>query len=244
MWVYIHARTVARVWPRLKRPARDDSRAVQQLLRRAIESKERFSILQVGAFDGVSNDPLHQLIRDYPHVRAVLLEPQPGPYASLETLWRDCDRVTTLRSAIADTCGERPMYVIADNYKSRHPFADQVASFCRSHVELNCSRYMWRPPQDCIAAVSVPTVNFRTLSETYGPFNLVSIDVEGYDGDVLHQMDLDRTRPDIILYEHRCLTRDMKLRAVAVLERAGFAVRQVNKSDSLALAPGLALGDQ
>jgi hypothetical protein len=36
----------------------------------------------------------------------------------------------------------------------------------------------------------------------------------------------------------------MKLRAVAVLERAGFAVRQVNKSDSLALAPGLALGDQ
>ena len=68
MWVYIHARTVPRVWPRLKRPVRDYSRAVEQVLRGAIESRETFSILQVGAYDGISNDPLHELIGACPHV--------------------------------------------------------------------------------------------------------------------------------------------------------------------------------
>jgi FkbM family methyltransferase len=243
MWVYIHARTVARVWPRVKRPVRDCSRAVEQVLRGAIESRESFSILQVGAYDGISNDPLHALIRAYPHVRAVLLEPQPGPYAALEALWRDCSRVTPLRCALADTCGQRPLYVIGDDCKSQHPFADQIASFSRSHVETECSRYIWRPSRDSIASVSVPTVDWRTLAKEHGPFDLVTIDVEGYDGDVLHQMDLSTTRPDIILYEHRHLTRDMRRRAARVLELAGYVVRQVNKADSLAIGPGLVLDD-
>ena len=64
-----------------------------------------------------------------------LLEPQPGPHAALEALWRDRPQVVPLQYALADGCGERPLYVLADACKSLHPFPDQIASFSRSHVE-------------------------------------------------------------------------------------------------------------
>jgi len=242
-WVYIHARTVARLWPRVKRPVRDYSRAVDRALRRAIEPRQSFSILQVGAYDGISNDPVYELIRAYPQVRAVLLEPQPGPHAVLEARWQDCPRVIPLRCALAETCGQRPLYVIADDCKSQHPFADQVASFSRWHVERACSRYIWRPSRHCVASVSVPTVDWRTLVDEHGPFDFVAIDAEGYDGNIIHQMDLGKAPPDFIRYEHYLLSRDMRRRAVCTLERAGYVVRQANKADSLAIGPGLVRDD-
>ena len=131
MWRYVHARTVARVAPRLKRRTPDHSAPFQRYLRRAVESQPEFSILQVGAFDGVSNDPVHDLIRTYPHVRAVLLEPQPAPFTELRRLWKDNPGVLPIQAALAGECGERPLFVIADAFSRLHPFPGQVASFSR-----------------------------------------------------------------------------------------------------------------
>ena len=185
MWRYIHARTVARVRPRLRWPVPDDGPRVDRFIRQTIESRASFSVLQVGAYDGISNDPLVDLIRSYSHIRAVLLEPQPGPHAALEALWRDRPQVVPLQYAFADGCGERPLYVLADACKSLHPFPDQIASFSRSRVEEACSRYVWRPSKDLVTSIFVRTVDWRTLMEQYGPFDFVTIDVEGYDSAVL-----------------------------------------------------------
>lgn len=233
-WRYIHARTVARVWPRLKRPVTDESPAVERFLRETIESHESFSILQVGAYDGVSNDPVHDLLRRYPQVRAVLLEPQPGPYAALDALWTDQSRVVRLRCALAAECGERPLYVVSAAHKRLHPFADQIASFSRSYVEAECSRYVWRPSEDSVASVAVPTIDWRTLARKHGPFDFVTIDAEGFDGEILHLMDFAEAPPAIILYEHRHLTRKMRERCVRRLEQQGYTLTRVNKADTLA----------
>src|SRR5262245_28422050 len=190
MWQYIHARTVGRVVARLRGPVRDRSGDVQQLLRTRIESRPAFSILQVGAYDGVSNDAIHALLGAYDHVRAVLLEPQPGPFASLQERWKGSARVVPIRAALSDATGERPLYVIADAFKHKHPFPDQVSSFYRSRVESACSRYVWRPSAEFIAWIPVPTIDWRTLLGRYGRFDLVAIDAEGYDAEILEQIDL------------------------------------------------------
>src|SRR5215213_2935797 len=102
MWRYIHARTVGRVAARLRPPVPDRTADVQRFLRTAIESRSSYSILQVGAYDGVSNDAVHDLIRQYEHVRAVLLEPQPIPFSSLRTRWDATPRVVAVRAALSD----------------------------------------------------------------------------------------------------------------------------------------------
>ncbi|HUP39048.1 MAG TPA: FkbM family methyltransferase [Vicinamibacterales bacterium] len=234
MWRYIHARTFGRVASRLRGPAPDRTADVQRWLRRTIESRPVFSILQVGAYDGVSNDWVHDLLSDHEHTRAVLLEPQPGPFAKLQQLWEGNCRIVPTRAALSDATGERPLYVIADAFKHRHPFPDQVSSFFRWRVEQACSRYAWRPSANFITSVTVPTIDWRTLVQRYGRFDLVAIDAEGYDAEILHQIDLKASPPDVILYEHVLLPRRVRRRCEQLLTSNGYSVRQVNQNDTLA----------
>jgi FkbM family methyltransferase len=234
MWRYIHARTVVRVVARLRGAVPDRTDELQKFLRTTIESRRAFSILQVGAYDGVSNDSVHDLLRTYEHTRAVLLEPQPGPFAKLEKLWAGTNRITPMCAALSDATGERPLYVIADAYKHTHPFPDQVSSFYRSRVEIACSRYVWRPTQEYIASVMVPTVSWSTLVERHGRFDFVAVDTEGYDAEILHQIDLVESAPDIILYEHRLLNRSLQKQCERLLTSHGYVLTRVNGLDTLA----------
>ena len=238
MWRYIHARTVVRVVARLRGPTPDRTEDVQQFLRTTIEARGSFSILQIGAYDGVSNDAVHTLIGPYDHVRAVLLEPQPGPFSLLQKRWEGSTRVLPIRAALSDSTGERPLYVIADAFKHRHPFPDQVSSFYRSRVEVACSRYAWRPSADFITSVPVPTLDWRTLVSRYGRFDLVAIDAEGYDAEILEQIDLKNAEPEIILYEHVLLPRRVQQRCEQLLTSNGYSVRRVNQNDTLATLSG------
>jgi FkbM family methyltransferase len=238
MWRYIHARTVVRVVARLRGPVPDRTAEVQQFLRKTIASRQTFSILQVGAYDGVSNDAIHDLVGAYDHVRAVLLEPQPGPFAKLERLWKGNQRVTAIRAALSAVTGERPLYMIADAYKHRHPFPDQVSSFHRWRVEWACSRYVWRPSADFITSAPVPTLDWRTLFRRYGHFDLVAIDAEGYDAEILEQIDMNQSPPEIILYEHALLPRRVQKSCERRLTSHGYAVARVNQNDTLATLSG------
>ena len=238
MWQYIHARTVGRVVARLKGPIPDRTREVQQLLRKTIESRAAFSVLQVGAYDGISNDALHALLGPYDHVRAVLLEPQPGPFARLQERWAGSTRVLPIRAALSDSTGERPLYVIAEAFKHLHPYPDQVSSFYRSRVETACSRYVWRPSADCITSVPVPTIDWQTLVKRYGRFDFVAIDAEGYDAEILEQIDLKNAPPEIILYEHVLLPRQVRERCEQRLSAAEYSVTRVSQNDTLAALSG------
>lgn len=238
MWRYIHARTVVRVVARLTGPLPDRTADCQTYIRHAVESQPGFSILQIGAYDGVSNDSVYDIVRSYEHVRAVLLEPQPGPYAALERRWQGSSRVTTIRAALSDRTGERTLYVIADQHKHRHPFPDQVSSFYRSRVESALCRYVWRPRWDFISSIQVPTIDWRTVIERFGGFDFVAIDAEGYDAEILEQIDLNESPPKIILYEHALLSRRVRTRCERRLTSNGYRLALVNRNDTLATLSG------
>ena len=234
MWRYVYARTIGRIAARLKGPAPDRIPEVKQFLRRTIEGRGTFSILQIGAYDGVSNDVLHDLLGSYEQVRAVLLEPQAGPFSSLQKRWEGSTRVFPIRAAVSDSTGERPLYVIAERFKHKHPFPDQVSSFYRSRVESACSRYVWRPSADFITSVPVPTIDWSTLVQRYGRYDLVAIDAEGYDAEILEQIDLKHAPPAIILYEHVLLPKRVRKACEARLIANGYVVTRVSQNDTLA----------
>jgi FkbM family methyltransferase len=234
MWRYIHARTVVRVAARLRGATPDRTPEVKKFLQAAIQRQPAFSILQVGAYDGVSNDVIHDLLGAYPQVRAVLLEPQPGPFALLQKRWEREPRVVTIRAALSETTGERPLYMIAGAFKHNHPFPDQVSSFYRSRVEQACSRYAWRPSADWITSMAVPTIDWPTLVQRYGRFDFVAIDAEGYDAEILEQIDMDASPPAIILYEHVLLPRRLRKRGERLLTSHGYSTRQVSQNDTFA----------
>src|SRR6478672_5357121 len=68
-----------------------------------------FIVVQIGANDGVTYDPLRRFIVKY-GFRGVLVEPQPDAFARLQKNYSDLPRITFEQAAIAEADGEKPLY--------------------------------------------------------------------------------------------------------------------------------------
>ena len=72
-----------------------------------------FYFVQVGAFDGVTNDRLHAHVREGGW-RGVLVEPQSRPFARLVENYGDLDGLTFVNAAVDREKGSRALYVVQD----------------------------------------------------------------------------------------------------------------------------------
>jgi FkbM family methyltransferase len=161
----------------------------------AFNPRSQFTVLQVGAFDGVANDPIAKPLRTFGW-DGILIEPQPSPFASLQSVYEGNERVQLFNVAIGDSDGHQPMFMIEGGDA-------QWASFSRRHLESQPS------PGGEIVEIEVETCTFATVLERAGSpeIDILQIDAEGYDYELLKLFDVPRRRPAIINYEHRHLSR-------------------------------------
>ncbi len=155
------------------------------------------TFLQIGAFDGVGDDDLHELISRH-RLRGVLVEPQPSAFARLERTYRDQPQVVLLQAAIAEREGTRELYC-------RRGAATMAASFDRDHLRRHGI------PDAEIVAQSVECHTVASALRTAGidRVDLVQIDAEGFDWPIIRSIDFTRLRPAIVRFEYRNMpTRD------------------------------------
>ena len=191
------------------------------------------TILQVGANDGVVNDPIGNLIPRYrENVRkAVLIEPQTGAFERLAERYRDMERVICLNAAIGHEIGERALYSIDPAAVSalRKPVTDRIASFDRWHVErfLRIRARGALSPEALSAIVVRLTVPVTTLERAAGEAgidrpDILLVDAEGFDGEIVG-MALDAGwRPELLQWEHSHLTRPERRRLARRLAGEGY----------------------
>lgn len=77
---------------------------VAAALKQLSQQKPDVTAINIGAFDGKSNDPLYEFIIEN-QWRAVLVEPNPTSFATLQQTFEDIDHVALENIAIADTDG-------------------------------------------------------------------------------------------------------------------------------------------
>jgi FkbM family methyltransferase len=184
---------------------------------------QQLTVVQIGAFDGHSNDPVRELLEDFGW-RGVLVEPQPGPYAELHALHAENSNVRVFNVAVDARDGVRNLYTVCPT-KDLPGFVRQVASFDRSRVE-SASRYV--PDGEVllsrITPTPVETVTFDTLLEraSVEQVDVLQIDAEGYDLELLRLFDAPRRLPMLINYEHEHLSRPARREAADLLIAAGY----------------------
>ena len=72
---------------------------------------DQFTVIQVGANDGITHDPIHKFIkRD--NRKGILLEPQPHLFPGLTRLYRKNKGITILNAAIGNEDGTTLIYKI------------------------------------------------------------------------------------------------------------------------------------
>lgn len=201
------------------------------------QSTKPFTVIQVGANDGITHDPIHKYIkRD--KWQGVTLEPQPDVYNQyLKKIYHNNEGLETLCAAIGEKDGYQKLYKVAF---SKMRWATGLASFERQnlqkafengYVKLNCDKYGVEYPSSTekhITEVSIKVISPATLLNQYNIENidLLQIDTEGYDFEVIKLFEIQNTQPKVIIFENAHLSANHSQECHGLLLKNKYAIKQ------------------
>jgi FkbM family methyltransferase len=181
-----------------------------------------FFFVQVGAFDGVSSDPLHAHVVEGGW-QGVLVEPQHRYFDRLAANYAGIDGLEFVNAAVDRQAGSRPLYQVQDARGDAIDSYAGLASFSRERVLEWQRRDGHRaPPDSRIGSIPVTCVTFDELLAEVDHVDLLHLDVEGYELELLRIFDFARFAPAIVRFEHAHLMRSDWNEAVRLLAGHGY----------------------
>jgi FkbM family methyltransferase len=182
------------------------SRVFRTAVRRA--QHPDFFFVNIGANDGVSNDPIYPFLCEYGW-RGIAVEPLEPVFAELERNYQRFPGVILERAAVAPE--PRPFYFIPATTRYERTWTKQVGTldpgFLRRAIDL-MRTYEFEGPvppglEQSITPVEVPCLTFAALMEKHRVerVDFVNIDAEGVDYEIVRTIDLARWRPQILCLE-------------------------------------------
>ena len=194
------------------------------LLNRLNATTSDVFFVEIGAMDGVSFDPLYQ------HVvtnrwRGLLVEPLHDMFDQLKNAYQNQKGIIFENVAIADAPGTKKMYRVSleSVEKGLVPYwAKGISSFFEDRNEIGgmgVSSEVFNRIQPHVVTESVrcETLNNVLLKHNIRKIDVLQIDVEGYDYNVLKQLDFRRFSPRIIRMEWSVLSSDERQKTLELL---------------------------
>lgn len=172
-----------------------------------------FFFVQVGANDGVNDDPIREFVVRH-HLAGLLIEPQPRIFLELKKNYAREPQLVFENAAVSDKDGSAKMY---------HSKGENgLATFRREVLEYQIGRGAR------IDETYVTTRTFQTLFADHSVrrVDLLQIDTEGHDYDILKLFDFKVFSPIIVRFEHIHLTRRELTEAVRLLADLGYKVHR------------------
>jgi FkbM family methyltransferase len=202
------------------------------ICRHMFEHGQDCTFIQVGAYDGVSTDPLHRYIGRC-QWRGVMLEPQPRPAEALRNLYAGNDRIVIMEAAIDEARGSRALFTVDSDELPR--WAGGMASFDRDHLLKH--DYLLPGIERFVRELKVDCVTFAdVLAKLPGRrLDLLQIDAEGADGHILSLFPFNEIEPAIIHWEAKNMDRAQQEQALDLLTARGYLVAPSGGEDMLAV---------
>jgi len=197
---------------------------------KTFKNNRQIVFLKIGANDGVSADPLAEILLCDSRYRGVLVEPLPHLAKQLKQSYADSNRFLIVESAITDSDGEIDIYFFDESNLSLSEFPAWyrgIASLDNQHLVNHLPAQF----HNAISKKSVVALSVSTLLQQTGltHLNLLHIDTEGHDFCILRQFDLKKHRPEIIIVEHKHLSASDKDAMRRYLQVGGYAVRELDE---------------
>ena len=202
--------------------------------RHMFEHGEACVFVQVGAYDGLSTDPLFKYIARCGW-RGVMLEPQPRPAEQLCALYEGVEGIVVVQAAVDQARGQRSLYTVECDELPK--WAGGMASFNRDHIVKH--DYLIPGLAEKIRELKVDCITFDdVLAKLPGErLDLLQIDAEGADGYLLSLFPFDRVMPAIVHWEIKNMTRPQQEAALDLLCSLGYRICRSGGEDMLAVLP-------
>jgi FkbM family methyltransferase len=207
----------------------------------SIVSPSNFRFIQIGAYDGISDDQITNFIQNY-NIPGILLEPQIDVYNKLVENYSKQKNLILLNCALSTICGESDFFTIKDSV-GVPSWAKQAASFHKD----NLLKLKYGIPEhgipsipnieNLIQNIPVKTINFdgifALLPSAFESIELLQIDAEGYDAEIIEMFPFHKIIPTIIRFEHMHLKNNDYVHALKKLKSLGYSIL-TEKSDTVA----------
>lgn len=192
-------------------------------------------VIQVGANDGKTHDPLYQFMGKS-HWKGVLLEPQKEVFENgLQETYKHHRNVQLVNAAIVPYSGKKKLFKLAF---STAPWATNLSSFDHASILSlihsgyvdGCARQEGiMPPErieDYLTWEDVDCITFGDLMARFGigRVDVLTVDTEGYDFEIIKMLDFDRMKPDLIVYENIHLEKQDAEACTRLLEGHGYKI--------------------
>jgi FkbM family methyltransferase len=155
--------------------------SIQLVLAHYLACRPGATFVQIGACDGVSEDPVHDFIRKGVF-QTLLVEPIPENFDRLRKSYEGAKNIVAARVAIGDQDGEIDLFKVREGSPSIDPYwARQLASFDRAHLMRH------GVSSDDIEMVRVPCLTLSSLIKRYqfDRIDILQVDTEGLDAEIV-----------------------------------------------------------
>ena len=172
----------------------------EPLLYSHLANRGRLFFVQIGANDGKTSDPVYQFVSlNHNKVRGIVVEPLGDFFKQLKNSYAKYPNVIPVNAAIHHSEREMTLYrVDPARLKDLPQWAKGIASFNKNHHELSGI------PHDAIVPEKVRCMTLSELLTDHQAteIDLLQIDTEGYDSEIIRNIDFQAVKPKIIRFEH------------------------------------------
>jgi FkbM family methyltransferase len=210
--------------------------SLEDFTSRFSKSMRKVTVVQIGANDGINNDPIHKFIRR-DHWQGVLIEPQKYVFEKyLKPLHRKTKGIIVLNVGMDKKHGLKPIYKIS---VSNSRWATGLATFDRKilekainsgYVEVHAKKEGCPLPEnknEYITEELVNCISAETLLKITAieKIDWLQIDTEGFDFEIIKMFNIDLTRPAVIVFENLHFSFPVKEECSDYLKLHGYTSR-------------------
>ncbi|MDA3872145.1 MAG: FkbM family methyltransferase [Candidatus Marinimicrobia bacterium] len=208
-----------------------------------LSKSKKIYFIQIGANDGMYNDPLYKFIRR-DNWEGILIEPQRNIFMRLKHNYKKMNNLIFENVAVCNKNGLKSLYKISFSDAN---WASSISSFRKEDVEaLINSGYVEKKaikegiklPTNRKEYITTEKVNCVTLENLILKYDITNIDMlmidaEGYDFEIIKTINFNKVKPLNIVYEHTHLSKKEKIECKNYLKSAGYNLFE-DISDTLA----------
>lgn len=181
-------------------------RKFHKVLRQCATASNDFFFVQIGANDGRIYDPIYPYVTRY-NWRGILVEPVEYYFNKLKKNYEKNTRLIFENMAISTKDEIRDLYRIKEGIEYLPKWCGGLGTF---NLDVLLT-HKWAIPnlEDYIVTTKVNCISFESLLAKHevARIDLLLIDTEGYDYEIIKQIDFTKIRPRIIAYEHKHLNK-------------------------------------
>lgn len=204
--------------------------------RYSASKKGKVSFVQIGAHDGKSQDYIYPFIKKY-NWGGYRIEPMPQLFHALSSRHAKDKNIKCLNVAISDQDGEAEIYYVMDS-EDNPLFANHLNSFSKEVI----LKHKEKIPNliDKIDSILIDTLTWNTFiaSEGLNQVDAIFIDTEGYDYEILKQIDLVQLQIDFVVFEHKHLEKEDLMSCLKGFHDMCYHII-VDEQDTMAVSPKL-----